>query len=190
MENCTNATLIQRIGDQMDQQSWEEFTGYYSAYVYTLLKKSGIVESDLNDCRQEIFLNIWKAVKSFQYDPHKCKFRSWLAVVVRNYIINYCKRKRLNCEELNEYSLAVKQSEVENLAEVEWKLHLANLAMEKIKARFGAQALASYESIYDGHTAGDVALKYGIEENTVYVYRKRVKAAMLREIVLLRTELE
>ena len=48
----------------------------------------------------------------------------------------------------------------------------------------------SYTEFQKGRDVAEIAKEIGVQENTIYVYHRRVKQAMTREILLLVKELD
>lgn len=188
----TRMTLIQRVKDRMDQQSWEEFTKFYSPYIMGILNKAGIEYEYVEDLCQDILLRIWKSIENFEYDPDKCKFRTWLGTVCRNCIYNFYERvkKKHNNVDMDESYLPPGEADINEIIENEWQIYIAKKAFEKVSNSFNEKALKSYTEFQKGKDVETIAKEIDVAENTIYVYHRRVKQAMTREILLLVKELE
>lgn len=186
----TNITLIQRIHNRMDESSWQEFTETYSPYIKPILYHFNIPHDQADDLSQDIFLKVWKSIESFEYRPEKCKFRTWLSTVCRNTIFDYFKKMKASSVNIDEITLPGSAPEVDAIIEREWKLYIANKALVNLRAKFEDNVIEAYLQFNNDVPVATVARALGIAENTVYVYNKRVKAAMSREIIMLTHYLE
>ena len=191
-ENVTRMTLIQRVKNRMDQQSWEEFTNFYSPYIMGILNKAGVKYEFVEDLCQEILVRIWKSIENFEYDPSKCKFRSWLGTVCRNHIYNFYQRvaKKHDNVDIEESHLSPNEAEINEIIENEWQVYIAKKAFEKISLEFNEKAIISYTEFQKGRSVEEISKEIDVAENTIYVYHRRVKQAMTREILLLVKELD
>ena len=88
----THQTLIARVRDQYDESSWNEFVGYYEKYIYTVVCRLGLSHHDALDLVQNILLLLWKNLQNFDYQPEKCKFRSWMNKVIRNEVAGFFRK--------------------------------------------------------------------------------------------------
>ena len=79
------------------------------------------------------------------------------------------------------------ESELEDIAEREWRIYVANKAWQNIKDRYQENAQSIYLMTLEGRSAADIASTLGVAENTVHVYRKRLQGAMQKEILRLNT---
>ena len=191
-DKSTRQTLIHRIKNQADDASWKEFTDWYYAYIMVILRRSGIPKESLEDNCQEILLKIWKNITRFDYDLNKCGFRTWLSTVCRNHILSYLtknqRREVLKKENYDAEQNTEKDAEISEIIEAEWQIYVAEKAFEKVKVQFTENVLNVYFDYQKGVEPESIAEKMGIALNTVYVYNKRVKEAMTREILILSRE--
>jgi len=174
----------------MDDRSWDEFSSTYSPYICAILYKSGVNDSTIDDLKQNIMVKIWKSIENFEYNPDKCKFRTWLSTVCRNVIYNHFRDRKVSVPYLEDTSADAKDAEIDAMMEQEWKIYIASKALENVTDRLGEATMKSYRLFYEGMKAPEIAKELNIQENTVYVHCKRVKEAMAREIILLTNDLE
>lgn len=182
----TRATLLLRLRNKYDDDSWEEFTNYYSSYVYAVLKGMGIDFSELDDMKQSILLKLWKSLPEFEYEPEKGSFRSWLCTVIRRTVYNYFRDKKQSTEILTEEAV---NADVERIAETEWMIHIASLAWENISDDFSDTVKDTYIRLSNGEVADAIAKELNISRGTVYVYKERIQKALRKEVRRLNQEL-
>ena len=172
----------------MDQSSWDEFNNTYSRYIKAILYHARVPRDVIADLTQDIFLKVWKSIERLEYNPQKCRFRTWLGTVCRNTIYNYFNRRQAAHEELED-SLC-KQAEIDEIIETEWQIYIAAMAMDNVSKRFNDKFIYAYKEFQSGRGVAEIAETLEIAENSVYVYSKRVKTAISREIILLINDLE
>ena len=145
MDNSTRQTLIQKISDQKDEKSWEEFVRIYQGYIQGFIHKMGIEFDEVEDVAQKVLLKLWEKMPEFEYRPGQCRFRSWLAIVSRGILKDHKKLKqnkmRSLSDDFDETSDQEVTSEVEMLALQEWKDFISKLAWEKVSTRFSEEVL-------------------------------------------------
>lgn len=182
----TRETLLIKLRNQHDDDSWEEFVSYYSNYVFAVLKGMGVEFDDLDDIKQSILLKIWKKIPDFDYNPEKGSFRAWLCTVIRNTVYNYF-RDRVSTYELKDEDSI--NAEVDKIAQREWMTHIASLAWENIKGDFSDSVRETYIQISQGRKSEEIAADLGISPGSVYVYKERVQKALRKEVRRLDREL-
>ena len=85
-KDVTRATLVAKLSNLEDQESWMRFFDRY----YSLIKGSALKvgshfnEQDAEDVTQETILAVVKQINNFKYNRKKGSFRGWLASIVRN----------------------------------------------------------------------------------------------------------
>lgn len=188
---ATRVTLIQRLKNRLDDKSWEEFHTWYSPYIMAILNRSGVPNQQVEDLTQDILLSVWKNMETFEYKPQECRFRSWLSRVCRNKVANFfqSKKRKMN-EPGEEMPIIPDEAEIDEIIEREWKLYVSAKAFEAVEQRFDEKTMKSYYLTAEGKPTATIAEELDIAESSVYVYNKRVKHALSREIALLRQDLE
>ena len=90
---------------------------------------------------------------------------------------------------LKKYIEKVSLPEIEDIADREWKLFLANAAWEKVEKELTDKVKDTYLMLLKGKKMDEVAETLGIQKNTVYVYKLRVIEKIQKEIKRLEEEL-
>ena len=192
----TSKTLLLRLQQQDDEKAWDRFSIEYRPFIYSLIKVYGVNHEDSEELVQDVLVKVWKAMGDFLYVRERCKFRTWLSRVVKNATINFLslKKNKMKKMEVNDSEGALQnfssRNEIDDKAENEWKLFIANKAWENIQSSFSEKVLEAYSYMASGKSALEAAEMYEIEENTAFRYRKRVKDAMGREIRRLNVEMD
>ncbi len=191
MSSSTRQTLIQRISNQSDEKSWEEFVKIYRPYIMGFMLKMGIEGNEVEDMTQKVILKLWKSIPTFEYKPGQCKFRSWLAIVSRNVIRD---QARLKQNKLVKVIFDQTIPEPEVIAEIEltaleeWKVFISKLAWENIIQKYKPLEIEVFMQCAKNEI-NIVASNLGITVNTVYVYKRRIETAFKKEIYKLNLEL-
>jgi RNA polymerase sigma factor (sigma-70 family) len=192
--NNTRQTLLIKIRDQYDDAAWEEFISFYRPYIYRVVQNlQNINANDRDDIIQEVMLIAWKKLPEFVYSPEKGRFRSWLSTVTqRTAYAHWNKRKKGEFFEgavkANELQKGL-TPEVERICQEEWERHVADTAWANVSTKFDEQVLEAFQKLASGEKGEDVARELGLSQNSVYVYKKRVMAALQKEIAYLDDEL-
>ncbi|MCH2176164.1 MAG: RNA polymerase sigma factor [Lentisphaeria bacterium] len=184
----TRVTLLQRLcNNEKDDISWGEFNEAYKRYIYLLIRGMNIDHHDAEDLTQTSLLAIWENIGNFTYSPDSCKFRTWLYRIVRNKVIDHIrkanakKNRKEDIPHVDTYS----SPEVYDIAEKEWRAHVSDKAYNNIKTKFSENVLKCFDMSMKGKSTTKIHEATGISEQTIYVYKQRVKDALLQEIRLL-----
>jgi len=196
-DNRTRLTLILRVKDQHDEASWEDFVRIYHGYIYAIIRKMNISAPDTEDLVQQLLLNIWNKLPQTEVREIR-RFRSWLAKITRNLVIDFIRKRSREVNRLKQaeqdstmtYLNAIRLPDIDRIAEREWKLHLAHLALANIEPLFSGRAIEVFRLNFGGMEIKKIAKKLDLQENSVYRLRNRVKKRLMQEIARLRNELE
>ncbi len=193
----TRATLIQRVQNQQDEQSWEEFVRVYRRYIYAIIRSMNISEHDTEDILQQVLINIWNNLPKMDYEKIN-RFRSWLSTVTKNCVTDFIRKRTREARRLEKagqdntltYLKSIRLPEIDAIAEREWEIHLTNLALENIEPLFSGKAVDAFRLTLEGKEVKEIADELGLKENSVYRLKNRVKERLIQEIQQLRGELE
>ena len=84
----TRQSLLLRIRNERDADSWSQFVTAYAPLVHGFLRKRGLQDADASDLTQEVLARVAAAIKGFEYNPDEGSFRGWLFTIVEN-----CRRR-------------------------------------------------------------------------------------------------
>jgi len=89
----TRVSLLLRLRDPRDHQSWMEFVSLYEPVVYRLLRRHGLQDADAREVMQELFLAVSRSIDRWDPAKERGSFRGWLRRVARNLVINWLKQR-------------------------------------------------------------------------------------------------
>ena len=70
-------------------ESWSRFVSIYTPAIYAFLQQQGLQEADAADLSQDVMTSVARAIKSFEYQPGRGRFRGWLFTLVQNRLRNF-----------------------------------------------------------------------------------------------------
>ena len=74
----TRYSLLSRLQDWGDQDSWKDFFDTYWRLIYSVALKSGLKDSEAQDVVQETVISVFKSMPDFQYKAVGGSFKTWL----------------------------------------------------------------------------------------------------------------
>jgi RNA polymerase sigma-70 factor (ECF subfamily) len=188
-EYATHKSLIERVRNKRDEQSWAEFCDTYDRYIYTILRNMGVFPSEADDLRQEIMIKLWKGLEG--YDPNRgVRFRSWLSTIVTNCVRDDIRKRMRRTEGMDEIMAraerekleSIRISDVDQVAETAWRTHITAKALKRIEKVVSANAMKVFRLSLDGMKSEEIAQQLDIRVNSVYRLRVLVKNRLIEEV--------
>lgn len=192
---ATRQSLLTRLKDWEDQQGWRDFFNTYWLLIFTTARRAGLNETDAQDVVQETILAVAKAMPKFKYDPAKCRFKTWLRLVIQRRIADHL---RVQARQVPTVSLvSERDAEVDlydNLPdpaslepdprwEEDWEHNLLRVALERVKAKVTALHFQIYDyHVRQGKTVAQTSRAFGVSAAKVYLEKHRVGRLVKREI--------
>src|SRR6266487_2006145 len=90
----TRHSLLSRLKNWDDQESWKDFFETYWRLLYSVARKSGLSEAEAQDIVQDTIIAVAKKMPQFHYDPAVGSFKSWLLLITRRRIIDHVRKSQ------------------------------------------------------------------------------------------------
>ncbi len=185
----TRQTLLLRIRDGGDEPSWAEFVEIYTPVLYNFCRARGLQPADASDVVQDVMRILFRSLRSFEYDPKRGTFRSWLFTITRREVNRHLKRLA-NRETTGSDSGMVRALEdtpdprEEQDWEFDYRLQMFRWASEKIRGEFRDDHWDAFTRTAIGSEPAEaVAESLGLTRAAVYLARSRI-TKRLRETIL------
>lgn len=183
----TRPSLLIRIRDPRDAASWLDFVTVYGPLVYGHCRGRGLSHEDAEDLTQNVFTQVARAIRTFEYQPDLGRFRGWLGTVVRNEILRlYHKRTRAlptGCDPSGP-TVEMLEARGEGTAwDEEFAYHLLQTALARSRPHFEADTWRAFELIWLENRPGNaVARQLGRTVDWVYVAKSRVLKHLRQQV--------
>ena len=183
--NPTRYSLLSRLQDWDDQDSWRDFFDTYWRLIYSVAIKSGLTETEAQDVVQETVVCVAKDITKFKRDRNRGSFRGWLSNLTR-WRINDQLRKRASLRPVENVDLLMESqpvtqipdpsgSELAAIWEEEWKTNLLEAAIERVRRHVREEHYQIFDlCVMRRWKARDVAEALGVSVGQVYLAKHRV----------------
>jgi RNA polymerase sigma-70 factor (ECF subfamily) len=186
----TRASLLLRIRNPRDEQSWVEFAAIYEPLVYRLARQKGFQDADAQELTQEVLLAVANAIERWVPDPQRGSFRGWLFRIARNLMVNFLARERRHPHGVGDTDFArwlkdqpAPDGEESAHFEREYRREVFRWAAEQIRGEFhSATWQAFWGTCVDGRGIPEVAKSLDMSVGKVYVARSRVMTRLREKI--------
>jgi RNA polymerase sigma-70 factor (ECF subfamily) len=189
----TRQTLLERLRNLEDQESWQQFFNTYWRLIYCTALRAGLRPDEAEDVVQETVLRVAKSIPKFNYDRRVGSFKGWL-LTTTHWRIRDAFRKRDKATplpqevilHLNDESVS---PELESIWEDEWGANMIAVALDRVKARCDPRHFQAFQLLiqqdWPPKKVSD-ALKTSIPK--VYLIKHRLSKMLLDELEALQKE--
>ncbi len=196
----TRESLLSRIKNWEDRESWQDFFDTYWRLIYGVGRKSGLNDAEAQDIVQETVISVDRKIEGFRYDSKVCSFKTWMLQLTRWRIINQLKRRQREDGRQEQFS---SQNDVTpTLEEIpdpagfdlsavwneEWEKNLLAAALERVKRKVDPEQFQIFD-LYciEQWPAQKVARTLGVSIGRVYLARHRIGALLKKEVKMIET---
>lgn len=198
----TRASLLNRLRDVGDSDSWRTFFEMYWRLLYNVARKSGLSDGDAQDVVQETVIAVARKMPEFRYDPAKGSFKQWLLLITRRRIQDHLRRHyRLLPRDQTPLATSTPAGNVvdpepapdaliEAAWETEWRENIYQAALTQVRQQANPKHFQVFDyCVTQGLSAPEVARMLGMNVAQVYLAKHRLSGALKRAVKLLKAEL-
>lgn len=188
----TQPSLLVRIRDECDEDSWSQFVEIYAPLVYGFLRTNGLQDADAADLTQDVLGSVAVAIKSFDYSAKHGAFRSWLFTIVKNRMRNFWRdrdRQARAAGDTQTYDLLAQKPEENDGPTDQWdrayEEQLFQYAADRVRGRFKESTWqAFWKTAVEGQAAKDAAQELGMSIPAVLMAKGRVISKIKEQVRL------
>jgi RNA polymerase sigma-70 factor (ECF subfamily) len=191
----TRWSLVNRLKNWDDQESWKTFFDTYWRLIYSIALKAGLTEAEAQEVVQETAISVAKKMADFKANPAAGKFRGWLLQVTRRRIVDQL-RKRLphggthrdgsqtNCRTATVERIPDPAGLVlESVWEEEWQNNILETALERLKPKVNPKQFQIFHMLVIKRLPPEqVAAVARVNTDNVYLIKHRLSALLKKEI--------
>ena len=89
----TQPSLLLRIRDASDEESWQTFVSIYAPLIYRSCRRRGLQDADAADVGQDVLAQVARSIRDFEYQPGRGRFRDWLGTIVRHKVCRFLRNE-------------------------------------------------------------------------------------------------
>jgi RNA polymerase sigma-70 factor (ECF subfamily) len=197
----TRHSLLSRLKNGQDQDSWRSFFETYWRAIYSTARRSGLEDVEAQDVVQETVISVFKSIQHAGYDKSKGRFKYWLLRVTKRRIVDEL-RKRIK----GQISLSLDSSsskagvedplqqipdpagcELEAIWETEWEHNLLEAALERVKQKVDAKNYQIFDlHVFKNRSVAEVAQVTNVSPARVYLVKHRIQKVLRQELEIVR----
>ena len=182
----TRWSLIQRLRDWDDQESWREFFDTYWRLIYGTAMRAGLSDVEAQEVVQETVISVCRNIRNLEVDGAGRSFKNWLLKMARWRIIDQVRKRPLaqirsfRAEDGSQTPTTERipdpaGPELERLWEEEWRDNLTSGALARVQRQVSARHYQIfYLYVIRGAPVAQVAAATGASADEVYLVKHRL----------------
>jgi RNA polymerase sigma factor (sigma-70 family) len=186
----TRKSLLIRLKNWNDQESWQEFCQIYQRIIYDVAMKAGLRTVEAQEVVQETLLSVAKKIAGFDYNPEIGSFKNWLLKITKRRIVDQLRKRPLategaegspavSIEQLSDGSV----SSLEAAWDQEWRGAVLEMARALVKRRVGAKQYKMFELyVIQALPLKKVTATLGVNAAQVYMAKYRISKMLKNEM--------
>lgn len=191
----TRYSLLSRLEDRADQDSWRDFFKTYWRLIYSVAVNSGLTETEAKDVVQETIICVARDIHKFKRDRSLGSFKGWLRSIIRWRIADQLRKRtravRADDTKTGEDLPRPDVAEIpdpagdaaESVWEEEWQANLLKAALEAIKSRVREEHYQIFDLyVIKQWPVRNVARALRVNVGLVYLVKYRMSALLKKEI--------
>lgn len=191
----TRDSLLSRLRNREDQESWQDFFNTYWKLVYGVAIKAGLTEQEAQEAVQETVITVARRIPEFKYDPAICSFKTWLLNLTRWRITDQLRKRRPELVASRRRSDdTARTATIDRIAdpasldldavwEKEWEQHLLSAAIAKVKRRVNPEQYQLFDlCVFKQWPIKKIARDLGVSHGRIYLARHRIAAMLKQEV--------
>jgi RNA polymerase sigma-70 factor (ECF subfamily) len=191
----TRSSLLKRLKNWGDQESWQEFFNLYGKLILSVAVKAGLTTAEAQDVLQETLVVVARKMPSFAYDPALGSFKSWLLLITRRRIEKQLRKRmplyagRAHPPDGTSRTATIEKIcdpagfDLEAIWDREWKTNLAAAALARLKRQVKPRQFQMFDLyVIQQWPVKEVARALGVSIAQVYVNKHRVAGLLKKEL--------
>ena len=191
----TRRSLLGRLKDWNDEDSWQEFSKIYQRLIFDSALKAGLTNVEAQEVVQETLLSVAKKIAGFNYDANTGSFRNWLLQITKRRIVDQFRKRRPQTHNTAEVGSTLEQipdpgaQGFEALWNEEWHVALLDMARAFVKRKVGARQYRMFDLyVLQQQPMRAVTKTLRVNAAQVYMAKYRITHLLKREMKQLQKE--
>ena len=189
----TRYSLLSRLHDWDDQESWRQFFDTYWRLIYHIARQAGLSEAEAQDVVQETVMCVAKDIAKFRRRPELGSFKGWLRNIIRWRVADQFRLRGARHQpgietetvETTTTPAELPQSDSpwEAIWEQEWHQNLLTAAMSQVKAEIKAEHFQVFDLwVLQGVPLAEVTKRLGVNLAQAYLIKHRVSKLIKKRV--------
>lgn len=191
-------SLLSRLKDWGDNESWKVFFDTYWRLIYHTALRAGLSDAEAQDVVQETVISVLKSIGKFELDGNKGTFKSWLMRLTQRRIVDQHRKRQpgsVHTIHWDDARDALEQipdptgGQLNSIWEAEWEQNLWEAALDRVKRKIDSRHYEVFELyVFKGWKAAQISETLKINPGQVYLIKHRLHKLLRKELQELSTQ--
>jgi RNA polymerase sigma-70 factor (ECF subfamily) len=191
----TRKSLLSRLKDWEDQESWRQFFNLYWNLIYGFALRWGLADAEAQEVVQETIIEVANKMPNFKYDPALGSFKNWLLRITWWRTCDHLRRRQSEERNFVPSSEQMTPNEAIELVpdpasadpdaiwDEEWRRNIMAVAIEQVKHQVRPKQFQLFD-LYavKGWPLEKVTRTMKVTAMQVYLAKHRVAALLKKEV--------
>jgi len=196
----TRRSLLSRLKNRDDQQSWKLFFDTYWKLIFHAAIKAGLTKEEAEDVVQETVIQVMEKMPGFRYDAGIGSFKGWLLRTAGWRIIDHIRsRQRGVCDISGNSDTSIGMAPIEQMADPwpaleriwdqEWETNLTEVALSRLKNKVDPKHYRVFDLyVLQEWPISRVSQALRVNVAQIYLIKHRLSALLKKELISLRSK--
>lgn len=186
--HSTRASLLHRVKDPKNKESWREFFQIYHPLLYRYARLRGLGRENAEELAQQCMTILIDRMPRFEYSRDKGGFKRWLRRLVNNKINDFFKKRKMPLAESADYrKLVDRETTLEEIWEQEWEKKHLQFYLKEVRKDVAPKTYQAFEYyVICDWPVGRVTETLNMTAEQVYAAKSRIirklRAKMTRTV--------
>lgn len=199
----TRSSLLRRLKNPDDSESWNRFVQTYRSLIEGLSLKAGLTETEAKDVLQEVLISVARNIGRFEYNRKISSFKRWLTILTRWRIRDVRQRRLagLSGPHASSGSRGGESDPLDKLAaaepagheaqwSAEWSQALLEAGLQRLRKRVSAKHFQIYYlHVIKSQSVPEVMRHLAVSRASIQIVKWRVGRLLRRELDTLRKQM-
>jgi RNA polymerase sigma factor (sigma-70 family) len=191
----TRDSLLSRLKDRDDHESWQDFFNTYWKLVYGVAVKAGLTDQEAQEVVQETVITVARRIPEFRYDPEVCSFKTWLLNLTRWRIVDQLRKRKPDAAFKRRKSEATARTatidrvadpggmDLERVWDEEWEHYIFEAAIERVKKQVSPEQFQIFAlRVFKEWPVLKIARELEVSVGQVYLAKHRISALIRKQV--------
>jgi RNA polymerase sigma factor (sigma-70 family) len=196
----TRQSLLSRLKDWNDEESWRDFFETYWKLIYHTSIKAGLTDAEAQDVVQETILSVCKSMRTFEYDGRHGSFKGWLLHLTQWRICDQLRRRQKAIKAAGSRETSTGTDTVEKIPDPagqpleaawneEWEKNILEVAIERVKRKVNPHHYQVFDLyVLQKWPVSRITRALNMGAGKIYLIKHRIGGLIKKEIAHLQTK--